>query len=140
MATKLYWDDVNINDEVSSFVGATGVMEWDCLAAANNEHMDHVMVRRAGHARAVGTGNLRFAYLHHMLLEWIGDEGIIKKVGCQFRGLNPEHDTLTCWGRVIDKEVKDGEYLIVLDIGVKNQDGGETAPGRAVIALPSKSG
>ncbi len=144
MATKLYWEDVNMNDEFPPFARTTGLMESDRLIAADKEHvtfhMDHVAGRDSDYPGAIGMGNLRLAYLHDMLMEWIGDEGIIKKVGCRFRWLNLEHGTLTCWGRVIDKEVKDGEYLIVLDVGVKSQDGRETAPGRAVVALPSKGG
>src|SRR5881296_2684336 len=120
MAGKLYWEDVNLDDDLPTFVRTTGLMEWNRFAAANEEHvtfhMDHVAGRQAGHPGAIGMGNLRFAYLHNMLLDWIGEEGTLKKVGCQYRGRNLEHDTLTCWGKVINKEVKDGEHLVEVNI------------------------
>ena len=139
---KLYWEDVKVGEELPTFSRTTGFMEWNRFAAANEEHvtfhMDHEAGRQAGLPGAIGMGNLRFVYLHNILYDWIGDDGVIKKVGCQYRGQNLEHDTLTCWGRVTNKEVKDGEHLVELEIGVKNQEGRETAPGRAVVALPTK--
>jgi acyl dehydratase len=142
MPTKLYYEDVEVGTEVPSFLRKTDLMSWNRFAAANDEHvyfhMDHNAGKAMGMDGAFGMGNLRFAYLHNMLFDWIGEEGDIRKVGCQYRGLNMENDTLTAWGKVINKMVKDGEHLVELEIGVKNQSGQETAPGHAVVTLPSK--
>lgn len=140
---KLYWEDVKEGEEINPFVKKTGLMEWNRFAAANEEHfeyhMDHVAGRAVGFPGAIGMGNIRFAYLHNLLEDWVGQEGDIKKVGCQYRGMNLEYDTLTCWGKVVNKYVEQGEHLVELDVGIRNQDGKETAPGKAVVALPSRS-
>lgn len=139
---KLYWEDITVGEEVTPFVRTTGLMEWNRFAAGNEEHFDYHMgdaaARRMGLPGVIGMGNIRFAYLHNMLERWVGEDGTIKMVGCSYRGLNVEHDTLTTWGKVTNKYVKDGEYLVDLEVGVRNQDGRETAPGRARVALPSR--
>ena len=40
---------------------------------------------------------------------------------------------------VTDKKQENGENLIMLDINVVNQNEEKTAPGRAVVVLPSRS-
>lgn len=139
----VYWEDVQVGAEIPSFVRKTGFMEWNRFAAANEElveyHMDHQIGTAKGWPGAIGMGNLRFAYLHNMLEDWVGEAGDIKELGCQYRGMNLEHDTVTCWGTVTGKSVENGEHQVALEVGVKNQKGEETAPGRAIIVLPSRS-
>lgn len=139
---KIYYEDIQLGQEIPTFVRKTGLMEWNRYAAANEEHVQFHMDDKAGRAMglpgAIGMGNLRFAYLHNMLREWIGEEGDIRKLGCQYRGQNLEGETLTAWGKVTNKTVKNGEHLVELDIGVKNQEGREGAPGHAVVSLPTR--
>jgi hypothetical protein len=45
---------------------------------------------------------------------------------------------LRATGVVTDKKQENGENLVVLDIVVLNQDDAKTAPGRAVVVLPSR--
>lgn len=138
----VYWDDVQLNDRIPPFIRETGLMEWNRFAAANEEHfeyhMDHVAGRAMGFPNAIGMGNLRFAYLNNLLEDWVGEEGTVKVVGCQYRGMNLEHDTLTCWGEVLRKYLENGAHLVELRVGITNQKGEETAPGRAVVLLPSR--
>ena len=138
----VYWEDVTEGMEIPPFVRKTGLMEWNRFAAANEEHfeyhMDHVAGKAMGFPNAIGMGNLRFAYLHNLLEDGAGEQGRVEVVGCQYRGMNEEHDTLTCWGQVVRKFVENGEHLVELHIGVRNQKGEETAPGRGVVVLPSR--
>ena len=51
--------------------------------------MDDEAGRRAGNEQgAFGMGNLRYAYIVNALHDWIGDEGIVREVGCQYRAIN----------------------------------------------------
>lgn len=135
-----FWDDVTIGEAIPEFVRKTGLMEWNRFAAANEEHfefyMDDKVARAMGLPAVVSMGNFRFAYLHNVLEDFAGIEGAIKVRGCSYRGMNLEGDTLRAWGKVVGKEEKDGEHLVMLEIGVLKQDGQETAPGNAVAALP----
>ncbi|MCX6023918.1 MAG: hypothetical protein NTZ05_19750 [Chloroflexi bacterium] len=102
---QLHWEDVVEGQDIPSFSRTTGFMEGNRFAAANEEHVSFHMDHKAGEAMgapgAFGMGNLRFAYLHNMLEDWIGADGAIKKVGVQYRDRNFEGETLTAWGKVV---------------------------------------
>ena len=83
-------------------------------------------------------GNLRWAYVLNALRDWAGDEAEIRELGLQFRAINHKHDVLRTTGVVTDKKQENGENLVVLDINVLNQKDEKTAPGRAVVVLPSR--
>ncbi len=144
MANKVYFEDVEVGDEIPKWVKQTDFMHWNRYAAVNDEfvyiHMDDESGKNAGNAQgAFGMGNLRWAYLHNMLREWAGDEAEMKEMSVQYRAINQKHDTLSCTGKITEKKTEKGEHLVRLDINVINQDGKGTTPGYAVISLPSRA-
>ena len=80
-----------------------------------------------------GMGNLRIAYLHNMLADWLGDDGDIADFRIEFRGLNLKGDTLTCTATPTGETTDDGLRQTTLELSVKNQDDVETAPGAATV-------
>ena len=121
-----------------------GFEHWNRYAAVNDEfipiHMDDEAGRAALNEQgAFGMGNLRYAYIVNALQDWMGDEGHIREIGCQFRAINQKHDVLTVTGKVTEKLVEDGEHRIKLDIDVVNQNGDPTCPGHAIVVVPSRS-
>ena len=143
MARNVYFEDVNVGDDIPSFTRQTDFMHWNRYAAVNDEfvyiHMDDEAGKAAANEQgAFGMGNLRYAYLLNMLREWAGDEADIRELGVQFRAINQKNDVLTCVGTVTEKTVEDGQGLVRLDTNVINQDGVATCPGHAVVALPSR--
>ena len=142
MARNVYFEDVEVGQEIPAFERRTDFMNWNRYAAVNDEfvfvHMDDEVGRAAGQGAAFGMGNLRWAYVVNALQDWIGDESEIRELSMQFRAINHKHDVLTARGVVSGKAVEDGEHRVTLDINVINQDGAETAPGAAVVVLPSR--
>lgn len=80
-------------------------------------------------------GNLRVAYVHNLLADWLDDRGDIASFSCQFRALNFRGDTLTAHATVSGSSVREGLPVVVLDVGVRNQAGDETMPGTAEVVL-----
>lgn len=144
MAYNVYYEDVEIGQEIPAFERKTDFMNWNRYAAVNDEfvfvHMDDEVGKAAGQGAAFGMGNLRWAYVINALQDWIGDEAEIRELSMQFRAINHKHDVLTTAGVVTGKSIEDGEHLVTLDINVINQDGAATAPGTAVVVLPSREG
>jgi acyl dehydratase len=145
MANNVYFEDLEVGQEITTWSRKTDFMHWNRYAAVNDEfvyiHMDDEAGRAALNEQgAFGMGNLRFAYLHNMLRDWAGDEAQVKSVSCQFRAINQKNDVLTCVGKITDKRVVDGESLVDLEVDIVNQAGQGTAPGRATVALPSRGG
>jgi acyl dehydratase len=145
MTVNVYFEDVNVGDDIPAWSRQTDLMNWNRYAAVNDEfvpfHMDDEAGRRAKNEQgAFGMGNLRYAYIVNALQDWIGDEAEIREVGCQYRAINQKGDVLTVTGKVTDKRVEDGENRIYLETNVVNQNGQPTCPGHAIVVLPSRSG
>lgn len=138
----LYYEDVQVGDELPEFKRQTGYIEWGRFAGANEEyvaiHEDDEAGIKSGLPGGIGMGNLRFVYVHNMLSDWMGEGGWIKQVGLQYRGLNLKNDVVTTRGKITNKYQKDGEYLVELEVSAANQKGEVTAPGHAVVSLPSR--
>ncbi|HEV8299228.1 MAG TPA: MaoC family dehydratase N-terminal domain-containing protein, partial [Acidimicrobiales bacterium] len=108
--------------------------------AVNDEfidvHMSADAARAAGQPDVFGMGNLRIAYVHNALHDWLDGAGDIAMFRCQFRQLNFLGDTLRATGRVTAKHNNDeGLSVVDLEIGVVNQRGEETMPGAARVVF-----
>jgi acyl dehydratase len=143
MTVNVYFEDVEVGQEIPGFKRRTDLMNWNRYAAVNDEfipiHMDDEAGRKGQNEQgAFGMGNLRTAYIHNMLREWAGDEAEIREVNIQFRAINQKNDVLSTTGKIVEKTVEGDDHLVRLETNVINQDGAGTAPGYAVVALPSR--
>jgi len=128
-----------VGDELAPFVRVTDFPEWNRYAAVNDEfidvHMSADAARAAGQPDVFGMGNLRIAYAHNVLHDWLDGRGDVAEFGCQFRGLNFRGDELTTWGRVTAVEERGGLRCAEVELGVRNQAGDETMPATATVVL-----
>lgn len=128
-----------VGDEVPPLRRTTDFGHWNRYAAVNDEfidvHMSSEAAQRAGQPDVFGMGNLRIAYVHCALHDWLDGRGDIASFSCQFRQMNFLGDTLTTVGRVTGAHEGDGARVVELEVGVTNQDGAETMPGRAEVVL-----
>lgn len=139
MPHALQVDAVQVGDELPIFRRATGLHNWNRYAAVNDEfvpiHMDDEAGRAAGYPSAFGMGNLQFSYLHNLVRNWMGDEGRIVSIGCQFRSANVKDQTVTARGKVTAVRDEEGERLVDLEVWTEEQNGTRLAPGHATVAL-----
>ena len=134
-------EDIKVGDELPTFVRSTGFHNWNRYAAVNDEfvpiHMDDEAGRNAGYPTAFGMGNLQWAYLHNLLRNWMGDDGRIVNISCQFRSPNVKGQTVTAHGVVTAVRDEDGERFVDLDVWTEEQNGVKLAPGSATVAFAS---
>ena len=75
----------------------TGLANWNRYAAVNDEfidiHMDADAAKAVGMPDVFGMGNLRIAYLHNLLHDWLGDDGDIVDVPLRVPGPQPARAT-----------------------------------------------
>ena len=133
------YSEISVGDVLPEFRRTTDLANWNRYAAVNDEfvpiHMDGDAARAAGQKDVFGMGNLRISYMHNTLRSWLGSRGDIVDFEVEFRGLNFKGDQLSATAVVSGKELRDGHQLVHLTLGVKNQDGKNTAPGKATVQL-----
>jgi acyl dehydratase len=131
--------EIAVGDELPAFERTTGFHNWNRYAAVNDEfvpiHMDDEAGRAAGYPTAFGMGNLQWAYLHNLLRQWMGDDGRIVSMNCQFRSPNVKGQTVTAHGTVTAVRDEGDERIVDLDIWTEEQNGNRLAPGQATVAF-----
>jgi N-terminal half of MaoC dehydratase len=98
----------------------------------------------AGRAQALGIpapydyGQMRAAWVSHLLTNWIGDDGWLAEMDLQLRGFNYHGDVHRCTGTVTAKG--DGaDDPVSLDVFATSQRDETTTRGTAKVLLPSKT-
>jgi acyl dehydratase len=128
-----------VGDELPPFARTTGFHNWNRYAAVNDEfvpiHMDDEAGREAGYPTAFGMGNLQWAYLHNLVRDWLGDDGAILSLKCQFRAANTKGMTVTARGVVTAVRAEGGQRFADLEIWTEDAAGSKLAPGSATVQL-----
>ena len=146
MAEQQYFDDVWVGQELPWLtkgpLGEIHLFRWS--ATMENWHRIHYDRRFAvEHDKLPDlliNGSLKQQFMVQMVKDWAGREGWVWKVSFQFRAMNSVGETLHVWGRVKSTERLQDYGLLVLDLGIVNQDGKESTPGEATLALPFRNG
>lgn len=153
MTKQLYYEDVEIGTEIPPLpkVATTKMLvQWAGASGDFNPlHYDDEFAKAMGVGAPIVHGALKRAWLGHLITRWIGEQGKLKKLSCQYRGMDyprkmktrwepQEGETWWCKGKVVKKYEENGEYLVECQIWVENGKGEITTPGSAVVSLPSK--
>jgi len=101
-------------------------------------HWEQEMAEKVGVPGAYDYGPERCSWLSHTITNWIGDDGMLRRLRSEIRRHNPEGDTLFINGSVTRKFEEGGRKLVEFDLLATNQDGERSAFGTAVAELPSK--
>lgn len=154
MAKQLYWEDVDVGTEVTPLQKVANTQKLVMWAGASGDfnplHYDDVFAASQGVERPIVHGALKRSWLLHMMTNWIGEEGKLKKFSCQYRGIDYPNRMVTmvsddgsgmwlCKGKVTQKYVEAGEHMADCEIWIENNKGEKTTIGKATVVLPSKS-
>jgi acyl dehydratase len=118
------------------------LMRWS--AAIENWHRIHYDQRFAvEHDKLPALlihGSWKQHFLVQLVRQWAEPTGWLRKISFQFRALDVVGSTLHAWGEITGLSQEDGFGIVELAIGVRNQDGQESTPGKAVVILPLAGG
>ncbi|UGS35980.1 FAS1-like dehydratase domain-containing protein [Capillimicrobium parvum] len=101
-------------------------------------HFDNEIAREIGMPRAYDQGFMRINWLGHLVTNWAGDHGVVRKLSGRNLGANLVGDLCRCHGVVVEKMDDPVEPRVVLDLWGENQDGVRSASGSAEVVLPTR--
>lgn len=114
------------------------VMRWS--SAIENWHRIHYDVPFAtehdGLPGLMINGSWKQHFVLQMLRQWAGPDAWVAKIAFQFRAMDVVGAELTAWGRVLSSEERHGLGFVDVELGIVNQDGKESTPGRATVVFP----
>lgn len=144
MRVQRYWDDIKEGDEVPSY--SIPITETRLVQQVSGSqdfyavHHDREYARSAGHPDVfVNTGFMQGCF-NHLLCDYVGDEGWLRKFRMEMRKMNRPGDVMTFKGRVTRKYINDqGEHCLDLEVWCENPREGVTTPSYATVLLPARS-
>ena len=102
-------------------------------------HYNKAAANNAGLPYPYDVGTQRQCWLLHLLTDWMGDEGWIKRNYAEYRRFVYHSDVVWFRGKVTKKYIdENGEHCVDIGTSAVNQRGENTAPGESTIILPSK--
>jgi hypothetical protein len=104
-------------------------------------HYNDRAARAMGVTSAYDVGFQRQCWQVHLLTDWIGDAGWVKSCEAEYRSFVHLGDVIRLGGEVTAKQIDvDGEAVVEVRTWARNQAEKDVMPGRAVLALPSRTG
>ena len=85
-------------------------------------------------------GSLKQQFIFQQLKDWAGSTGWVWRVNFQFRAMNKVEERLTVWAKVVGTRRAPDYGLVDIELGITNDEGIESTPGTAVVALPYRDG
>ncbi len=80
-------------------------------------------------------GRFKYAALGELVSNWLGHAWRVKKISCQYRGMDMPNQEFVCRGTVVKKWEENGEKLVQIDVWAENAEGKKTTPGQAVVVM-----
>ena len=146
LANSVFFEDVEVGTELRKLekgpLTTAHLMRWS--SAMENWHKIHYdKPFTLEHDKLPGlmiNGSLKQQFVMQLLKDWVGPKGWVWKASFQFRSMNIVGETLAIWGRVTGKRDGPGYGLVDLEIGIVNENGKESTPGTATVAVPYRDG
>jgi acyl dehydratase len=101
-------------------------------------HFDAEIGREIGMPGAYDQGWQRMNWAGHLVTNWCGDAGFVRRIGGRVTRPNLVGDLTTLRGEVVDRRVEDGEALVDLEWHGTNQRGERNCHGTATVRLASR--
>ena len=143
MPDQVFWEDITEGMELPSLVKHPTTRQLVQYAGASGDfyeiHYDKDFAQDSGLDGVIIHGALKSAFLGQLMTDWAGPLGNLKRLTCQYRGMDHPGQPITAKGTVTRK-YRDGERALVdCDIRLENPQGEVTTPGSATVELPSRA-
>lgn len=138
---QLLWENVQVEMEIPTLVKHPTTRQLVQYAGASGDyyeiHYDKDFAISTGLSGPIIHGALKNAFLAQLVTDWIGEKGVLKKLGCQYRGMDEPGKPLYCKGRVVRKYVDGVQNLVDCELWIEDSAGHRATPGWATVSLPS---
>lgn len=101
-------------------------------------HFDVEIAKEIGMPGAYDQGWQRMGWAGHLVTNWCGDMGFVRKLAGRVTKPNLVGDLTKLTGRVVDKTREQGEALVHIEWWGTNQRGEQNCDGTASVRLPSR--
>ena len=142
MAEQVFWEDVTEGMELPSLVKEPTTRQLVQYAGASGDfyeiHYDKDFAMGNQLDGPILHGALKSAFLGQLVTDWIAPQGTLKRLQCQYRGMDAPGNAITAKGAVTRVYEENGQRLVDCTVWLENAEGQNTTPGNATVILPSR--
>ena len=142
MTRQIYFEDIEVGQELPALEKNPTTQQLVKYAGASGDfyqiHYDKDFAMANKLPGVILHGALKNAFLGQLMTDFAGQQGWLKKLSIQYRGMDVPGVRLLCKGKVTKKYVEGDEHLVECEIWVENAKGEKTTPGSALVVLPSR--
>ena len=135
----LSWESIKEGDELPELRKKPGVTQLVKYAAGSGDfnplHHDFAFPQSKAIGSIIVHGRFRYASLGQLVSDWLGHQGRIQKISCQYRGMDLPDLEMRVRGKVTKKWQEGGRKLAKLSIWSENHEGRPTTPGDAIVVF-----
>ena len=143
MSQQRHYEDIEVGSEIAPLVKQPDTRQLVMWAGASGDynpiHYDKDFAQSRGLPGVIVHGQLVCSFLGQLITDWMGEQGILKKLNCGYRGMNSPGEPITVRGKVTGKYIDTEEHRIECQVWAENPGGEKTVTGTATVALPSRS-
>ena len=140
MTQQVSWNSVSEGMELPPVVKEPTTRQLVQYAGASGDyyqiHYDKDFAQGTGLPDVILHGALKNAFLGQLMTDWMGPEGNLVRLSCQYRGMDIPGRPVTAKGVVTRKYEADGDCLVDCEIWLEDAAGKRTTPGKATVSLP----
>ena len=133
------FDDVNVGDELPTLTKSPDRAQLVLYCAGSGDfnplHWDQSFEQAKQIGDNIVHGRMKWSTLGQVVSDWVGSDGWVRSVSCQYRGMDMQGTEWQARGVVTGKRVEDGRMLVDIDVWTENAQGQKTTPGKAVVVL-----
>jgi len=133
------WDAIRDGDELPALKKKPTVTQLVKYAAGSGDfnplHHDYGFPQSKMLGSIIVHGRFKYAALGELVSNWLGHRGRIRKISCEYRGMDFPDREFTCGGKVTRKWEDGSRKLVDLQLWAENDEGKKTTPGQATVEL-----
>ena len=133
------WDGIKEGEALPPLDKNPGVTQLVKYAAGSGDfnplHHDYAFPQSKQIGSIIVHGRFKYASLGELVSNWLGHNGRIQKLSCQYRGMDMPNSPIKCRGVVKRKWEEGGKKLAQLEVWTENAKGDKTTPGEAIVVF-----
>ena len=140
--SQLFFEDVSTDSEIPTLVKQPTTKQLVMWAGASGDynpvHYDKDYAQARGLTNVIVQGQLIGCFLGQLMTDWIGERGTLRKLTCNYKGMNFPGEIITCRGKVSRTYDENGLNFVECTLWAENPKGEKTVTGKALVVLPSR--
>jgi len=140
MSSQVSFDEIKVGDSIPPLTKGPLTREWikkyaDASGDHNPIHIDDKFATSFGLPSVIAHGMLDMGFVAQHVTNWAGLDGSLKRIKVRFGIPVKPGDTVTCKGKIKDKNMEGSKKTVFLELWAENQKGEKVITGEAEVVF-----